>query len=150
MQLRPQRWLTRTKTSCTVRKRSKRKAQSAASSKKIVSHPNPDWFYSPTDVAATVSDEELLVHTTKVIRRQCQRQQQRCLASLRDTGGGPKSTKKKVRPVPSQLSGSDTDDDEKDAPPHCLVSKPFAKQILPSTQEAKATIIPVARKVIGK
>ena len=120
--------MTRTKTSCTVRKSRKRKTAGADYSQKKVAVPDPDCFYTRGDVPDTVSDDELFVHTREVIRRKVERNKLRSLARLSNaTKDGQSSPEKKRKSLPLQFSGSDTEDPDRDAPSHCLAGS-VAKQ----------------------
>ena len=110
--------------------------------------PNPDRFYSSTDVPEEVSDVEgeLIQHTAHVIRRRILRRtkvaNERLVASM---AAAPTSPVSKASVV-EDLSGSDSDDPTKPAPPHSIFHRPDDHEIpnlIDLTQQNK---IPVESK----
>ena len=109
--------------------------------------PNPDRFYSTTDVPEQVSDVEgeLLQHTAHVIRRRILRRtkvvNERLLASMAATPTSPVSKASVVE----DLSGSDSDDPTKPAPPHSIFHRPDDHE-LPNLIDLTHDKIPVAKR----
>lgn len=115
--------MVRTKTSCTVRKRRKPAGKKCTHQDAVALTPTTaqeEEAVVNVALKRTYSDE--LFRHRDLIRRAIETSKRRCLARLSQEPSGPKSPVKKPNKTPDNLSGSDSDDPTKDAPPHSMFS----------------------------
>ena len=115
--------MVRTKTSCAVRKRRAPPEKKYTLQEHVAPTPTRVQQEEAVVDAAlkrTVSDQ--LFRHKDLIRRAIETSKRRCLARLSQQPSGPKSPVKSKNKTPENLSGSDSDDPTKDAPPHSMFS----------------------------